>query len=361
MSRQLRVGVPRHLLELQPVGGHGKVWHRVLTLLRSEVRIEPLPSRRLRRQRPDVVLASGHEDLPATEAPLVAEVHEAGWFEPELRRSLDHRFLAYIAPRTEHAVRVARHVVTLSRAARHDLVMAYGLDPERVHAIPLGVDRTFRPGVPGGREIVAHAVIHDLASTEPPPYVLYAATLHPRKNLEALRAAFARLAGMGFPHLLAIAGMAAPDRPDSAELEAAAAAALPGVGDRVVRVPAVTDHELASLMAGAEAFCLPSLYEGFGLSALEAMACGAPVVVSNRGALPEVVGDAGVVVEPTAEQIAGALASLLRDPERARRLRLAAAERARTFTWEKTAAGWLRVLLLAAERERPGPPYTRRR
>ena len=77
----------------------------------------------------------------------------------------------------------------------------------------------------------------------------------------------------------------------------------------------VTDAELAALMAGAAAFCLPSLYEGFGLTALEAMACGAPVVVSDRGALPEVVGDAGVIVAPSADGVRSALARILRDPE----------------------------------------------
>ena len=103
-------------------------------------------------------------------------------------------------------------------------------------------------------------------------------------------------------------------------------------------------------MAGADAFCLPSLYEGFGLTALEAMACGAPVIVSDRGALPEVVDGGGIVVEPSPEAIANALERVLSDDELASSLRRRAVERARTFTWARTASGWLAVLRAAAER-----------
>ena len=102
-------------------------------------------------------------------------------------------------------------------------------------------------------------------------------------------------------------------------------------------------------MAEAAAFCLPSLYEGFGLTALEAMACGAPVVVSDRGALPEVVGEAGIVVPPTNEAVTDALRDLLTNPERAAALGATAAARAREFTWQRTASGWLRVLRAAVD------------
>jgi glycosyltransferase involved in cell wall biosynthesis len=101
-------------------------------------------------------------------------------------------------------------------------------------------------------------------------------------------------------------------------------------------------------MAGADAFCLPSLYEGFGLTALEAMACGAPVVVSDRGALPELVGDAGVVVQPTADAVADGLRRVLSDRDAAAALGVQAAARARGFSWEQTARGWLEVLIAAA-------------
>lgn len=356
MRRTLRVGVPAPLLGLAPVGGHGKVWHRVLGALADSVRIAPIAAdggrlRRLGLRAPDVVLADGHGELPAAGAALVVQVHEAGWFEPELRALLDPAFLRYIAPRTEGSVHAAAHVITPSEAARRDLVRAYGLRPDRVHAVPHGVDGAFSPGAPGGRALVARA-----RGGCDAPYVLYAATLHPRKNLAVLREAMAALAREGLPHVLAIAGHRAPDRADSLELERAASAELPGSPGRVVRLGEPSDSALAALMAGADAVCLPSLYEGFGLTILEAMACGAPVVVSDRGALPELVGEAGLVVAPTAQAVKGALARVLLDRSEAQRLGRAGTVRAGAFTWERTAAGWLEVLRTAAAQ-----PYTRAR
>jgi glycosyltransferase involved in cell wall biosynthesis len=351
---RLTVAVPTPLLALAPVGGHGKVWHRVLAELRRSVRIVPLrPGRRRVSnalvRRPQVVLASGHEALPDARAPLVVEVHEAGWITPELRSTIDPTFLAHIAQHTEQAVHAAADVITLSASARSDLISAYGLEPERVHAVYPGVDAVFAGRPDGGRALVASA-----RGGRDLPYVLYASTLHPRKNLPLLRQAMAMLALEGLPHALVIAGGTAPDRADSAALERAATAELEGAPDRIVRFTAPTDTELAALMAGADAFCLPSLYEGFGLTALEAMACGAPVVVSNRGALPEVVGDAGLVVDPAPRPLTDALRTVLRDRSLAERLGRAGVERASAFTWERTAQGWLSVLLEAAR-----APYTR--
>jgi glycosyltransferase involved in cell wall biosynthesis len=328
----MRIGVSRGLLELAPVGGHGKVWRRVLAELGRTETLIALPAGRWRR-RPDVVLASGHDDLPDTRgAPLVVQVHEAGWFAVELSDTLDPAFLAHIAPRTEHAVKTALAVIAPSRAAAADLTAAYGLPAGRVHAVPHGVDPVFSPGLPGGGELVGAGA----------PYVLYAATLHPRKNLPMVREAMRRLAAEGFPHVLAVAGFPAPDRADSAALEAAA------VGERVVRLAQTSDEQLAALMSGAAAVCLPSLYEGFGLTALEALACGAPLVVSDRGALPEVVGDAAVIVAPTVDDVTTGLRRVLAEPALAAELRIAGPGRAREFTWERTAAGWLAVLRTAS-------------
>jgi glycosyltransferase involved in cell wall biosynthesis len=349
MRGRLRIGVSGQLLTLEASGGHGRVWSRVLAELRRLATLVPLdpetgrPTRRLART-PDVILADGHAPLRPASVPLVVQVHEAGWWSPELRSFLDPQFYAEIAARTEAAVRAADHVIAPSGAARRDLVSSYKLDPERVHAVPHGVDPAFGPGARGGREHVARI------RGGPAPYVLFAAMLHPRKNVAAVRGALAILAAEGFPQVLAIAGGPAVDRADSSALEAAASEELPGAPDRIVRVGRPPDAELAGLMAEADAFCLPSFYEGFGLTALEAMACGAAVVVSDRGALPEIVGDAGIVVEPSAESVAGALRALLGDQDRRRALGEAAVRRAREFTWRRTAAGWLDVLALAAGR-----------
>jgi alpha-1,3-rhamnosyl/mannosyltransferase len=143
-----------------------------------------------------------------------------------------------------------------------------------------------------------------------------------------------------------------PGHPDAAELRAAALAELPGAPGRVLALEGADDDDLAAVLAGAAALCLPSHAEGFGLPALEAMASGTPVVVSDRGALPEVVGDAGLVVEPAAEALEDALARVLEDAALAARLSAAGRERALGMSWARTAEGWLDVLAGAAGRRR---------
>jgi glycosyltransferase involved in cell wall biosynthesis len=350
----LRVGVPAGLLSVAADSGHGKVWNRVLAELGRSARLVAIgadgrPTGRLPRRPGTVVLADGHAPLPATSLPLVVQVHEASWFDPTLRELLNREFTEDIARRTATAVSRAAHVITPSQAARRAVAAAYSLDLDRVHAVHHGVDPGFRPGLPGGRELVARA-----RGGAEAPYVLYAAVLHPRKNLAVLRAAMGELAGAGLPHVLAIAGRPPGDGSDALALERAATAELPGAPGRVAALGAPSDDELARLMAGAAAFCLPSLYEGFGLTPLEAMACGAPVIVSDRGALPEVVGDAGVIVPPTVTAVTEALRRVLGDPDLASRLSTGGVHRARGFTWERTAAGWLEVLRSAS-----GAPYTR--
>lgn len=350
---KLRVGVPAPLLALEPFGGHGKVWHRVLHELRGQTRLiaidaEGRPTARRPRRRPEVVLADGHAELPRTGRPVVAQIHEAGWFEPELRATLHPAFLAAIEPVTERSARAAAHVITPSRTAREELIARYGLDPGRVHAVPHGVDATFAPAAHGGSEIVARAL-----GVPAPRYVLYAASLHPRKNLAVLREAMTAIAGRGLPHVLAVAGHPAPDGSDVVALERAARAELPGAPGRIAFLGQPNDRELAALMAGADVYCLPSLYEGFGITVLEAMACGTAVVVSDRGSLPEVVGAAGVVVAPEAAPLAAALEALLRDPQRRSGLEEAAVRRASQFSWARCAEGWLEVLRHARDLDSP--------
>jgi glycosyltransferase involved in cell wall biosynthesis len=338
----LRVGVPAGLLASAPEGGHGKVWARTLACLAEQTELVALEGGRwasLLRRRADVVLVDGHAEPPDAH-PAVAVIHEVGWHTPELRALLHPQFLAGISERTERSVRAAAGVVVPSASSRRDVLAMYEIDHSRVHTVAYGVDAQFTPGAAAGDTTPG--------DTAAAPYVLFAAMLHPRKNLDALRGAMALIAREGFTHRLVVAGRPAADGSDVAALERAAAAELPGAPGRVVFLGQVGDGELAALMAGADAYCLPSLYEGFGLTVLEAMACGTPVVVSDRGALPEVVGDAGLVVAPEAEAVAGALRTVLADPGRARALGRAACERAAQFSWKRTAAGWLAALEAAA-------------
>jgi alpha-1,3-rhamnosyl/mannosyltransferase len=336
------VALPADLIDPPAGTGHSNMWRHVLRELKGQVDLRPTqPGRRPRRLwRPDVWLYEGTRGALSAEIPTVVQVHEAGWGTDDLKATMDPRFLEYIDRKIASAVGAAAGVITPSESARQQVIDRYGIGSSRVHAVYHGVDsQLFRPGLPGGAKLVASA-----GGRSDLPYVLFVSILHPRKNLSVLRDAVTGLARRGYPHQLVIVAAPPPDRADYETLERSAFADLPGTSGRVVRVVAPTDTQLAALMAGAAVFCLPSLMEGFGMAVLEAMACGTPVVVSNRGSLPEVVGEAGVVVEPSAVAVEAALARLLDEPSRSAALRGAGRKRAVTFTWSNTAAGWLSVL-----------------
>jgi glycosyltransferase involved in cell wall biosynthesis len=203
----------------------------------------------------------------------------------------------------------------------------WGIPQARIHLAYPGVDAEFRPL--SASDVEAFRAAKGLPSR----YVLFVGTLEPRKNVTRLVEAFAVLKQQGLPHKLVLAG----GKGWMYEPIFAAVENLGLQGD-VIFPGFVSRQELPLWYNGAALFAYPSLYEGFGLGPLEAMACGTPVVVSNRASLPEVVGDAGIQVD--AEDAAGlaeAMASVLTSPSRAAQMRERGMERAARFTWEQTA------------------------
>ncbi len=210
-------------------------------------------------------------------------------------------------------VRRARHVVTVSEFSRRELIDLAGADPARVTVVPGGVDHDrLHPGVDPAP---ARAAL-DL----PRPYVLTVASRLPRKNLGALEPAARRLGALGID--LVAAGGTRPQFADAQD------------GGAVRSLGLVPEELLPGLYAGAAAFVLPSLHEGFGLPVLEAMAAGVPVVASDRGALPETCGAAALLVDPEdTSAITDALESAIGDE----RLVAAGLARADGFSWARTA------------------------
>lgn len=328
------------------------MWRSVLPLLEPYVTLGfwADPRRSRFRQPPDVWLYDGHQGPLGVPEPVVVHLQEATWRHPSTAPLLEPKFLAQYEEPSRKAAEGAVRVITPSESSRRQIIEQYDVDASHVLTVPLGVDLAlFRPARPGAGQVISRA-----GGDAARPYVLFVSTLHPRKNLGALRSAMAGLAGRGLPHGLVVAASPPPDREDWKELLAEASADLPAAPGRVVVCRDLTDVELAAVMAGASAFCLPSLMEGFGLTALEAMACGTPVVVSNCGSLPEVVGDAGVVTEPDADAVEEALFDLLTDPEQADRLTRAGLERSLQYSWQATAAGWLDALHQAVPTPRVG-------
>jgi len=208
-----------------------------------------------------------------------------------------------------------------------EVVRELGASPERVRAVPNGGPEPGPPGDPAaGRRLAGGD-----------RYVLSLATVEPRKDHATLVRAFAEEA-LGGPLAGVLLVLAGAEGWGTDELDAALAHS-PAI-DRVVRLGWVDDEARASLLAGASALAYPSRYEGFGLPPLEAMAAGAPVVATAVGAVPEVVGDAALLVPPAdAGALAEALRSVLLDGERADDLRRRGHARVKVFDWGRTVDG----------------------
>jgi glycosyltransferase involved in cell wall biosynthesis len=239
----------------------------------------------------------------------------------------------YYNNQIEWAVRRADAILADSNATRQDLLSLLGVAPERVTVAHLAADERFRV-LP--REDVEKALTQRGLM---PGYLLFVGVWEPRKNLPGLLEALALLRSRGHALPLVIAG-----RPGWLydEIHEKIRSLDLGAWVRFVESPTVDD--LVILYNGALLLAAPSFYEGFGLPALEAMQCGTPVVVADRASLPEVVGDAGLLVDPDeVTTIADACARIADDPELRRRLSAAGIQQAATFSWEATAAQTLAV------------------
>ena len=214
----------------------------------------------------------------------------------------------------------ADHIMTISQRSKRDIIEHFRIAEEKVTVTPLAVDLAhFKPGsrIPRGK-----------------PYVLFVGTRDERKNIVSLIRAFAQIADR-IPHQLIIAG-----RPAKKQDNSVATAKEFGLVDRVEFREHVSYQELPALYAGADIFVWPSLYEGWGFPPQEAMACGTPVIVSDGGPLPEVVGDAGITVplgSNFVDQLADEMLTLISDEARRKELSTKGLARVQQFSWKDVA------------------------
>jgi glycosyltransferase involved in cell wall biosynthesis len=217
-------------------------------------------------------------------------------------------------------------VITDSEFSRREIEAAYAIPPEHIRVIPLGVGAPFAPmagkrGTPEGHRS---------------PTMLHVGDLHARRNLRVLVDVLAMLRSREDALRNTSLVLAGADRGAGAEILEHAKAL--GVADGIRLVSAANDQAVVALMHQADVFAYPSVYEGFGLPPLEAMACGTPVIASKASSIPEVVGDAGMLVAP--DDLRGwydAAVSVLTSEPHAAALRRSGLARAASFTWQRTA------------------------
>ena len=253
---------------------------------------------------PDVLFVPAHVLPLIHPRRSVVTVHDLGYLAyPEAHKTGDRRYLDWS---TRWNARRAKFVIADSAATQADLIRAYGVDERKIRVIHLGRDETLAP-VPDAQVLAEVQARYGITAH----YVLYVGTLQPRKNLARVIEAFARAAAApAFAGIqLVLAGKKGWLYDDLfAQVERM------GLAGRVLFPGYVDDADLPALLSGALAFVFPSLYEGFGIPVLEAGACGVPVITSNTSSLPEVAGDAALLVDPhDVDAIAEAMTRLVTD------------------------------------------------
>ena len=258
----------------------------------------------------------------------VLTVHDLSWTRfPQLHPAVRVRAMnKYFEP----GLKRASLILTDSEFVKRELMDVFGVRPELIVSVPLGVEPLFRPQLPD--ETLSVLTRHGLQHGQ---YLLAVGTLEPRKNLQLALHAFMQLPSATRKHFpLVLVGMTGWH---TSELEAQMAP-LTRSGE-VRQLGYLSRTDLATVMAGALTLIFPSIYEGFGLPPLEAMACGVPVIASDVSSLPEVVGDTGLLINPQDSQaLANAIELMATDSTTREKLSKKALERSREFTWGRCVA-----------------------
>jgi glycosyltransferase involved in cell wall biosynthesis len=310
-----------------------------------ETRVMPWPrlwthvrlAAELKRHPPNVLFVPAHVLPIYCPVPAVVTVHDLGYVHyPETHRAADRWYLDWT---TRRHTRVASHLVADSLATRNDLVERYGADARRITVVYLGWDRNLS-------SVKDPAQLHQLKARYniKGEYLLYLGTLHPRKNLvrlvDAYHQAIASLNPATQVPQLVIAG-----QKGWLYDEIYARVQHLALEDQIIFTGYVSEEVKPVLLSGALAYLYPSLYEGFGLPVLEAMACGTPVLTSTASSLPEVAGEAAVLVDPQRPaDIARGIIALISDADLREKLIEQGYRQIRKFSWDRAATQILELL-----------------
>lgn len=326
--------------------GEEVLYDRHLFKVRAAWMQAKLP-RAIREVRPDICHFTNYLAPLAAGCPYVVTIYDMTLFVTP--RFHDFKKIALDRTLIPHVARRASAIITVSNSARNDIVRLLQVPADKVCVITGAVSSDFRP-VSDPERIDAVRKRYGLHG----PYILYVGTIEPRKNIARLVQAFARLKTAGLPHKLVIVGQAGWHcAPIFAEVERL------NLTNDVLFTGYVPFEDLPGLYTAAESMAFPSLYEGFGLPVIEAMACGAPVVTSRSSSLMEVAGDAGLLVDPhSVEELADALHRLHTEPDLRVELSARGLSRAAEFTWIRSARATLDLYDHVVKRKVTAPRRT---
>jgi len=262
--------------------------------------------------------------------PIIITVHDIAYL--RLPNLLNTSRKVYKKNILQISIKKAEVIIVDSYATKKDIVEYFGIREGKIRVIHLGVEGRFRP--------INNVESFRLKNNLPSKMILNVGTLEPRKNVVSLIKAFNELRKKGFKdYKLVIAG-----NKGWLYEEIFKEVIHSDLEREVLFLGVVKDKDLPVLYNCADIFVYPSLYEGFGLPPLEAMACGIPVITSNTSSLPEVIGDAGIMVDPTdINSLCESMYILLKDKELWNRMRNMGLERSKLFSWDKTAEKILKV------------------
>lgn len=303
------------------------------------IRIPVTLSAELRRNPVDVLHVQ-YTSPPFVPCPVVVSIHDLSF--EHLPQTFKRRSSTQLRMTVPRSARKAAQVIALSEYGRSDMINTYDICPDKVSVIPLAAPDYFAP-VEDEKELERVRQTYGLEKD----YILCVGSIQPRKNLSRLIAAYSRLRrarpGGKLPQLVLagkFAWLYAETLRTIKELE---------LSNSVILTGYVPQADLPALYSGALCFVYPSYFEGFGLPPLEAMKCGVPVVVGNKTSLPEIVGDAGVLVDPfDVDAIAAGIEKVAFDSNLRAQLRVKGLERSRIFNWRETARQTLAVYKKAA-------------
>jgi glycosyltransferase involved in cell wall biosynthesis len=298
------------------------------------VRIPLTLSAELRRNPVDVLHVQ-FTSPPLAPCPVVVSIHDLAF--EHLPQTFNRRSRLQLRVTVRQSARRAARILAISEHARRDIIATYRIAPEKITAIPLAASDRFRP-VTDKTELQRMRNTYGIDGD----YILSVGSIQPRKNLHRLIRAYSDLRrlwpGGKLPRLVLVGKRA------WLYAETLNAIQTNGLSDSIILTGYVPETDLPALYSGAVCFVYPSYFEGFGLPPLEAMKCGTPVITGNRTSLPEVVGDAGLMVDPfDVSALAAAIARLIDNSHFRNELRVRGLAQAQKFDWRETARRTLKI------------------